>query len=342
MKKTFGYKKSAALEYFRALQRVEFRRKYGWNLSGGSGELPQEKQLRINDILDTLGVPEDYSEIQEVLDDHWKLMGVLGYHVWSDMFECVCQEHHTLLAGAIVGFVPIGHINAFCLNCNDTGELLDGHIIGVNAGLFFCAELLAQAIVVENLMGDLASYRGSGQHAFEDALNLYLDPSIKTLNKRRVSIKNYPSTVRGEISVYVGALQAIILTFVALHELGHIVNRDLEQGRTNFIYSLTDGYSEKTNGTANWDLEFSADQFAIQSLCYRSPGVESAWNNFASIYMFFLWLNEVEQRMEKKSPDHPPALDRAEHLRTVMRDLLGRPQSNHTQWVQEKIVEWRT
>lgn len=340
----FGFPESDTLTYFRTLQLNEYRRKYGWNLFENSNEPDSFPDNYLLDIKKYTSINEQNKYNDDELNNNWKLMGRLGYDIWEDIHECICEKYHDIHKNVVVGFIPIGLTNAFCLNSDFRNKLLSGNIIALNAGLFFCTELLGQSIIIENLTGELEKFRNSGRVSFDNATNLYLSPTVDNLNNRFCLNKHIDKIYISEVSLYIGALHAIILTFIALHEFGHIVSGHLDEKigvrSFNIITGDIEYHMNEEKEKNNWKYEFQADQFAVEALCYRSKSCEIAWNNFASIYLFFKWLDNLEGICGHKCLYHPPASQRASCLYVYMKKICGEPVHDYTYWVDRKISEW--
>lgn len=97
----------------------------------------------------------------------------------------------------------------------------------LNYGLLLACHPLADALAVEVLEGDLAPYRGDGSLPFRHAVDQYLAGTAAAHNQNWRA-QDWPAEVEGAFAVSAGALAAIMLQFVTLHEFGHVVNGDVD------------------------------------------------------------------------------------------------------------------
>lgn len=332
-------------EYLKTLQISEFKRVYGWDFFPASKNAHPEENTdagieKIAEIFNTKINPD---ELKQYKIDFKNLMIKMAIDLKQDLFDCIHQEYSPVLDRTRLAFVPTGLVNAFCANKTEGNIPLNGYIIGINYGLNFSLFLLGNAIIVEVLQGELAEYRRSGKPFFESAIQMYLNPTIDAY-RTRYKLTDLPDNVSGEINAHGAKLSTIMLTFIGLHEFGHIIN-EYENNNRLPVFNMASGnikYPIPEDELKNLHrYEFNADEFAIRALCSRSRDSQTAWNNFASIHTFFSWLETLEERLGTPlSIDHPPPKARAERLSQIMEKIAGPPETDHRLWVEEKIREW--
>lgn len=333
--------------YLKFLQRLAFRHKFGWDFVQKPADPTSYPEEGINQVLKTLDYGEMPQRIRQVGTDVKLAIEAMAADLHDDLFDCVPEEHHGLLTRSRIGFIPTGVVNAFCTGRDDLGNQLDGNIIALNYGLLFSCEKLAEALIYENLTGDLTAYRHSGKQSFKSAVLSYLDPTIPWYGDRNsLAERRFPPAVRGEIAAYTGANIAIMLTFIALHEFGHIVNGDLDSeiGVRRFNWhTLTPEYNRHQPQTDQYQqFEYRADAFALSALCRRSKSKETAWINLASIHLLFLFFNHIETEMGRPlCPRHPPPLKRSGQLRKQLHHAVGPPDQDYFKLVDNLVSDWR-
>lgn len=347
------------LEYLRKNSAVS---KFGWKLGTSTKADETYAKRKLKRSFEVLGQSESYDALSHLIDgeqDQWKrnrgvgdydrLMQALASSLKDDINECTEGSFSDVLSKTAVGLLPIGLSNAFCINetlVEKDGEFeeeLDGSVICVNEGLYFCLQMLAKCIVLENLNGELIEYRESGSSTYKEALKMYLEPS--TAHANSIFFKAATPELNGELSAYQSSIAMIILQFIALHEFGHIVNGDLDIMGLHKLHMVhdEDGSASGPVSPSYVEAEYLADEFALRALCNRSKKPLNAWANFSSIYLFFHWLDSVEKILGKPISNlHPPPLKRANRLHELMISIVGHESSfgSHLDWVKESTASW--
>lgn len=343
-------------EYLKSLRRTAVLEEFGWRLSTqGNPDIDYENR-KIKRTLETLGQPElyesllgDQNELQvsnRGVDDFDRLINMLSGSLKQDIRECVGSSCEAKLSKTALGLLPIGISNAFCINktlIHDYEEQLDGYLICVNQGLYFCLQLLAKSIVLENLQGDLIQYRSCGGDSYAKAIDMYLNPKVEIINE--IFFEQSSPEINGELSAYQSSIAMIILQFISLHEFGHISNGDLGIIGLHKLHFMSNA---PESASVSLDLsyienEYLADEFALKALCNRSKKPENAWANFSAIYLFFYWLGDIEKKLGGPiSKLHPSPIARAERLHLLMVKLIGHESSfeSHLTWIKESTNRW--
>lgn len=230
-----------------------------------------------------------------------------------DLKEYLRPEELDVFQNIHFGLLPLSSVDGLCLDRTIHGEQLDGFLVILNEGLWVCAQLLAKAFVLENLDGDFAELHRSGQQDFELAIRHYISPSSKNANS--VFFENISPSVDGQLSAGQSSMAILILQFVVMHEVGHIVNRDLDLASEYRFHIGKTPAAPSAPTKKYWDAECAADEYSLDAICRHSRTDISRWANFCTIYVFFHWLASVEKVTEfPLCPLHPPPSDRGERL----------------------------
>lgn len=331
------------------------RSSQGWNLSNEQKYDDEYDSLKFKKSLEILDANEiierfEANDIEEYIQNGGKgsfdeMIQKLADSLKDDIKDCTKGKYDYILEKTAIGLIPLSLVHAFCTNVNEFNEPLDGNLICINQGLYFCLSLLAKAIVMENLSGELTEYRNSGEHTYKCATKLFLKPNKDDLNE--IFFDDLPPEIYGEISAYQSKVSMMILQFVALHEFGHIVNKDLElMGLYKFHMAKVFGdekISEQKELDKFWSAEYRADTFALAALCDRSKQSISAWGNFITIYLFFHWLNAIEKNTGRiLCPYHPTPLNRANELKKYMYQRYGLQSEAEPmlEFIETKTISW--
>ena len=202
---------------------------------------------------------------------------------------------------SVIGILPLGAVNG-CVLKRLPNNVLDKYLIVLNYGLTFGCQAIADGLTIEILQGEMEAYRGDGSSSFLNAVTFLFEPSKPNLD-RLLAPRDFPDEVEAEFATHAGALCSIMLKFVALHELGHIVNGDCENA--NGVNQLSMAQEAKSHvqytrpesaAHESWPAELAADRFALEYLCDWKSDASTCWPNVAQIYLFFSWLEHCEKR----------------------------------------------
>jgi hypothetical protein len=326
---------SSLHEYATSLKESNRSGHFGWSLQVRSTFTPQESLAQANAALKALGETRSLEEIRLSLDPSGPVdplsrpfsdrLAILSKEFERDLIEAHSTAHQALVERTKILFLPVRDAAAFCLNTDDHGASLDGHLICVQEGLYFSAQLLGKALVFENLGGEYEEYSQSGEAAFKLAADFYIRPQVSQLNE--IFFGGLTPEVQGALSAMQSKVAVMIMQFVMNHEFGHIAQGHLAIQRFNRCYvapQADSGIVEPlADRRASWALELAADEFALRSLIRSSSSAISACANFIAVAWFFLWLDRLESRMRiNVFKTHPPALVRLDALERVVRSRV--------------------
>ncbi len=219
------------------------------------------------------------------------------------------------LEKTVVGFLPTGVLNACCVS-----GPFDGYVVAINYGLYFTFLLLNLALIGPHVTGDLqyetieAIYPGD---IFKDAVHCALKPSVENYQRIARHLRQVPVEV---IGLAAPGLSSMLL-YMFLHEIGHIVNGDVDRGCALAIFD------PKSHGLkyigASHRREYAADRYAWKIFLAEPDGPVSAWARFAWIEAIFQFFLRVERRSSQQSKTHPSSASRLRTLRRLMKDQWG-------------------
>lgn len=345
----------SAENYLRIKQRNSLRHpRYGFDLEDVIDDGPVQHAV----VEAVLTHSEYASEVDKIpsrgLNRHANL-----YHIARSLHDDVTRllqpSFPDLLSNVVIGLIPTGIVNACVFRDDGRGHALDKYLVAINHGLYFASSRLCDALTLEILEGDLAPFADSGETSFEDAITRYLTPTNDVIQRTHFE-HSWPNEVYGEFRVRSGALLAIMLQFVTLHEIAHIVHGDVDSpnGIKRFSTNV-DGPDfggkdviqfnrEVGNAADNWPCEYSADEFAIHWLCDWKSGIPSCWSNLAQVYLFFGWLSKIEELIGRPiCPYHPPALDRQKAVMETARMIATSiPPDHYFTFIDDRIHAWKS
>lgn len=251
------------------------------------------------------------------------------------VFDAEYQQSHIV-------FLPLPSVDGFCLNRDQDGNLLDGFVIGLNEGLWVCAQLLAKGFVLENLQGDLAAWHRSGKSCHDNAVAHWLQPASH--HAQQIFFDHMPPEPEGMASAAQSAMAVLILQFVTLHEFGHIAHQDLAlMDAYRFHIGANDMVPDGPVADF-WQAEYAADAFALEAICRHAKHDISRWANFITIYIFFAWLDSIETAIgQALCPYHPLPAMRAKRLEAWMREHYppNTEIDGHFEMTQIILQRWR-
>ena len=316
------------------------KRNLKWHYEYGSLPLKPSVQKEIIDLL--LGMSQDETWAQYLSDSALNqrlLADSFEVSIISDLEKKVRPEHLSILKSCIIGIVPLGFVNAHVRRTDNFGQPLDRFVIFINYGLYLACSALADALTFENLQGDFADFRRSGQPYFNCAVKSYIDH--KAFDDYQLPLHEYPPHISAAIMEQSGRLTAIMLQFIVLHEFGHIINGDLGDQDSEMNLSPS-GLELKLDAQPGKRREIGADLYAIETLSDWEGSSPSAWPNFAQAYYFFRWLEVVEEHRQQSSPSHPPASMRKQCIANRARKLARHaPADDYILIIENMIESWR-
>ncbi|WP_425397258.1 ImmA/IrrE family metallo-endopeptidase [Aeoliella sp.] len=250
--------------------------------------------------------------LQDVLED---VQGFLPEH-------CRCKADQS-----IVGLLPRSEVNASCFGSQ--AGITDGYLIGLNSGLIHGTGLVSAALIADT---HPSVEKPTGRDFFDASLRFFSKGSPEDFEKSIQLTIGLPP----EVQVLVGANHSVMLWFVTLHECGHIVHGDVDNGRAT---SHAISHEKSTYHPPTWEEEYAADQFALESFLLNRPNAERAWTNYATVDLLYRWLDLATQRA-KASQDYPPTNARLHRLRQWMCATWGDDPSNHLQTLDDLWHRW--
>ena len=306
-----------------------------WKLKTSTNPNPDYDKRRITRALDILGESHlakeiiegkhDFANQYRHVTDYDRLINGICDSLKQDIADCTNNHYSDVLEQIQIGIMPTGQAQAYCLNQNRDGKIIDGHVICINQGLYFCLQLIAKALVVKSANLDKSKQGYDCANLFHTAIKLLLQPDSE--NIEQIFFHDLTAEVDGELSAYQGKVATMILQFVVMHEYAHIVHKDLTliHAYGNEFYALTN----ETNDELKWkkeliNSEYRADAWALSMLNNRarSHGKNSgkvAWANFSAIALFFFWLEQVELHHGKTLQRlHPKPMERYDALLSIM------------------------
>lgn len=255
-------------------------------------------------------------------NNHGLAMQDLANALHQDIADSIKNCHLDKLKNTSLIVMPLGKVDAFCTKVDLNRQPLDGSVIIINEGMFYGLHLLFKGLVLESLDNDLLQYRRSGKSDFQHSLDFFLYRNSELLQNMHIKIGD--AAIETEINRYQSAAATLILQFVALHEFGHIALEHFQQldKNTEFINIFSSSSHNITQ--THIALEYQADAFALQGLMQKSHSEQSMWANFYSIYLFFIWLETIQQKQQMPlSQLHPAPGKRARALRKIMESQIG-------------------
>lgn len=315
----------SASEYLRQLSTRARKHRHAWWLTSEQTGTEESRRTKMLATLAFYGQEHLAEKLESRIDQapsvaalSSDLRGVVDQTA-HDLQDYLQPEEHEAFKRTLFGLLPLSAVDAFCLDRTRWGEQLDGYLVIMNEGLFVCVQLLAKAMLLENLDGDMAEYKQSGKGFHRAAIEHFLAPSAA--HAGRVHFEDVPPEIEGALAAAQMRMVILLLQFVLLHELGHIVHRDFElMGAYRFHIGEAED-STPASTEAYWAAEYSADRFALERILARVRSGAGRWANFVAIHTFFHWLDGVERVAgQPLCPLHPPPSARAGALRALMVD----------------------
>lgn len=296
-----------------------------WQLQSiktGTEDRQREKLKATLGYFDKLDLfPELEKQILETPDEMELSTDIdrLAQQLKEDLPDYINSKDNEKLEITELLFLPLPNADGYCINQDIAGNNLDGYIICLNEGHWICSQLLGKAFVLENMQGDFAEFKSSGSVFFELATSHFLNP--RGSNANEVFFGHLPAHIDGAATAAQSSVAVLMLQFVTLHEIGHISRGDFSLMNTySFHIANSNEFEiESSNIEQYWEAEYTADIFAIKSICEHSKSDISRWANFITIWILFEWLIEVERKNGKSICKlHPPPFLRLKNLKSWM------------------------
>lgn len=280
-------------------------------------------------------------------DEFNKILTNLSDSLKDDLSVYTNNEHKEILDKTGFGILECGTIHAGCVRVDDYDELLEGYGVFINIGTYYALQLIAKSIIIENFENDFQEYQREASEYIDLAAEIYFNQNSTTT--REIFFYEYPEEVQIEASAAQSSVAIKVLQFIALHELGHIINGDFEIMGFHTRFMNT-GKESRTNLPLNVDIEkshreeYNADLFALISLFDNESSNISKWSSFYTIFYFLIWLDAIENKLGKKLSNlHPNSIKRARKLQTKLLELTqGEDYGyiNHLDNIITKLNEW--
>ncbi|WP_338848804.1 hypothetical protein V8J88_07765 [Massilia sp. W12] len=208
------------------------------------------------------------------------------------------------------------------------------YVMGVNVGLFQMAGLLCEALLWQ------AQDDSQRAHAsYLRARDLFFVRSRRDYEAVILDEEVHP------IKQQSGEIAALVLRFIALHELGHIALGHVEQLdmqlnalQNDVLYANAAAHSLP----ALQAMENAADRFAIMHMAQVSGSAQQMWNNTLFICALFHLLDHIEARLgQPLSQQHPPPARRAALIQAQVQDAIGAPPNQAMDWLGSLMQQWK-
>lgn len=287
----------------------------------------REQQQRLDAVFRTIKTGESQSDyddliaqmpeqpIQRMQYKFEKYIASLTYDIREKLPVSLKRKFDEML----IAFQPTGFTNAFALVSCPNGSSLEGGLIFLNQGLYFSAGFAAKAIVLANVQDDHAFMQKEAKPALIKGMEFYLSRSPALADSEFHATGN--PTEEGELSTHISSVKAMMFEFIILHEFAHIIlsHHAYNESTRLMIFSEADEIDvlePKVNVSPSvHDLEYEADQFAINVITQASGTPQSKLANLYAIGAFFIFLECVESKLKRGlSKTHPAPLDRLQQL----------------------------
>ena len=275
----------------------------------------------------------EFRQILEVYSDSLK----------DDLNVYTNNEHDKIVKISGLSILESGDIHAGCVEVDDYGSRLDGYAIFINLGTYYALQLLAKTIIVENFQNDFAQYRKKATEFVDVATNIYLTQDSRST--RKAYFDEYPPDIQAEASAGQSSVVVKVMQFIALHELGHIVNGDLEimgfhRRFMNPSHSDQVVFPENAELQQSHDAEFAADMFAFNALFNYDAKPIQKWSGFYPIFYFLAWLDAIEKKIGSVVSNlHPNALERAKRMQAALLVLTEQDDLGYGEEL-EKVIKY--
>ena len=290
------------------------------------------EQDKLRATLESLGTLDQYDSILKQYniakvggrEGQDQLFRVFVQSLREDMVDCLDAAELETLHRTDMRFLDLGDVNAMCADADRFNQRLPFFLIFLNQGLFYCLKLLFTAQVMEDLRGDLKDFRQDGAGYFELAIRLFETRDINCINEGRVKFGQ--SEIDGEIDAHISRASTMVMTFIALHELGHAHLGHHAILRRNRMCALGEQQIPESVSIDAQNAEFEADAFAMRGLMRRNESPLGRWANLYAIRLFFWMLDIIEARSKDTIFwDHPPSMARAQRLTELVAETTSQP-----------------
>lgn len=251
-----------------------------------------------------------------------KILEVYSDSLKDDLNVYTNNEYVKVVEKSGLSILESGEIHAGCVDIDDYDCKLDGYAIFINLGTYYALQLLAKTIIVENFQNDFVQYRRKATEFIDVATSIYLIQDSKST--RQAYFDEYPPEMRSEASAAQSSVVVKVMQFIALHELGHIVNGDLNvmgfhRRFLNASFMPETDLPDSEELTRSHEAEFQADMFAFNALFDYDAQPLQKWSGFYPIFYFLAWLDAIEKKMGTVASHlHPNSLERAKRMQKAL------------------------
>lgn len=270
-----------------------------------------------------------------------KGMTLLSQSLISDIQASVGEDFDT--SKIAIGFLPTGLFEAFVINETFEKKPLNGYTICISQGLYYSLQVLVKCMILEQLGEEYKHLRHSGSQDYKAALKFYFNP--KALNQRALFFNEFSAESQGQLGVHQHLISSMIVKFIVFHEVAHIIHNDFQTLNSHNI-QLFEVVKSSNNSPRepyqNFKAEFKADEFAVCKICDVASSNVGVWANFSSIYLFLLFLADIESLTKNHNTTHPSAKSRAKNLLGFMKKRYSidiESQKNLT-WLEGANKRW--
>lgn len=250
-------------------------------------------------------------------------MSLLSQSLTSDVKDHVGETLDT--SKIAIGFLPTGLFEAFVSNKNFDKQRLNGYTICISQGLYYSLQILVKCMILEQLGDEYTHIKKSGCQDYKAALKLYFNP--KALNQKDLFFNGFTVEEQAHLDTHKHLVSSMTLKFIVFHEVAHIIHNDFQTLESHNI-QLFDIVKPSNSPSPrdpykNFQAEFKADEFAICKICDVASSNVGVWANFSSVYLFLLFLSNIESLTKNRNTTHPSAKSRAENLLNFMKERYG-------------------
>ncbi len=293
----------------------------------------EARKLRLSERLKSEYGRDHSHDIAHHAEDMGYWQNQLKSDLRDDLQAALGADGQAVLARTATDFMPHMHSDAFVAGFGQGASA--AWAVGINVGLVWVTSLVAEALLRAS-RGDEAVAR----QTYVAAHALYCGQTQRDLH---AAWQASPDT-SDELAIEAGGVGAMVLRFVALHEMGHVVlghagrwemGMREDTGQRRYAAAVAD------DPASTQAMETEADRFALTRMMAISSGPQAMWNNLLFIAAFFRLLAQVEARQGKAlCPYHPEPLQRIDDLYLALAQSMGPPPNEAWVWVETLQDQW--
>lgn len=314
-------------EFLDKLIEASSSKKFHWQLKSEPLTGESEKALRITknlfddeELFNSIDNELNHLDSRSVIAQG---MLLLSQSLISDVKDYVGDTLDT--SKIAIGFLPIGLFEAFVSNKSFDKIPLNGYTICISQGLYYSLQILVKCLILEQLSDEYTHLKKSGRQDYKAALKLYFNP--KALNQKDLFFNGFTVEEQAQLGTHQHLISSMILKFIVFHEIAHITHNDFQTLESHNIQLFDivkpSNSPSPRDSYKNFQAEFKADEFAICKICDVASSNVGVWANFSSVYLFLLFLSNIESLTNNRNTTHPSAKSRAENLVNFMKKRYG-------------------